>query len=49
MEVQRSEKKEAGSAMKKEPGTETLAGVMASTEPCKWSKAVLLASAGKVR
>lgn len=36
--------------MKKEPRiTETLAEVMASTEPCKWSKAVLLASASKVR
>lgn len=50
MEVQRSEKKGAGPAIRKEPGiTETLTEVTASTEPCKWSKAVLLASASKVR
>lgn len=42
MEVQRSEEEGAGSAI-----TETLAE--ASTEPCKWGKAVLLASAGKER
>lgn len=50
MEVQRSEEKGAGSALKKEPRiTETLAELMASTESCKWGKAVLLASAGKAR
>lgn len=50
MEVQRSEKEGGGSAIKREPRiTQTLAEVMALTEPCKWGKAVLLASAGKVR
>lgn len=43
-------KKGSGSAVKKQPRiTEILAEVMASTEPCKWGKAVLLASAGKAR
>lgn len=37
MEVQRSETEGAGAAIKREPRiTETLAEVMALTEPCKW-------------